>query len=74
VLVKSGRKWSDIDYRHLRVSAKARGEPVPDGWLRFKLSDTDYRRLSSTPDLAANFTVDRAAAQILGVRFLTCRQ
>jgi hypothetical protein len=49
----------------------ARGEPVRDGWLRFKLSDADYRRLSSTPDLAAIVTVDRAAAQILGVRFLT---
>ena len=50
----------------------ARGEPVRDGWLRFKVSDADYRRLSSTPDLAAIVMVDRAAARILGVRFLTC--
>ena len=39
----------------------ARGEPVRDGWLRFKLSDADYRRLSSTPGLAAIITVDRQA-------------
>jgi hypothetical protein len=43
---------------------------VQDGWLRFKLSDADYRRLSSTPGLAAIVTVDRAAGQILGVKFL----
>jgi hypothetical protein len=48
----------------------ARGEPVCDGWLRFKLSDADYRRLSSTPELAAIVTVDRQAGRILGVRFL----
>ena len=46
------------------------GEPVRDGWLRFKLSDADYRQLSSTPDLAAIVTVDRQAGQILGVKFL----
>jgi hypothetical protein len=48
----------------------ARGEPVRDGWLRFKLSDADYRQLSRTPDLAAIVTVDRQAGQILGVKFL----
>jgi hypothetical protein len=48
----------------------ARGEPVRDGWLRFKLSDADYRQLSGTPDLAAIVTVDRQAGQILGVKFL----
>jgi hypothetical protein len=48
----------------------ARGEPVQDGWLRFKLGDADYRRLSSTRDLAAIVTVDGAAGQILGVKFL----
>jgi hypothetical protein len=48
----------------------ARGEPVRDGWLRFKLSDDDYRRLAGTPDLSAIVTVDRKAGQILGVRFL----
>jgi hypothetical protein len=47
----------------------ARGEPVRDGWLRFKLSDADYRRLSSTPDLSAIVTVDREAGRILGVKF-----
>jgi hypothetical protein len=45
----------------------ASGEPVRDGWLRFKLSDADYR-LSST--LAAIVTVDRQAGQILGVNSL----
>jgi hypothetical protein len=48
----------------------ARGEPVRDGWLRFKLSDADYRRLVGTPDLAAIVTVDLQAGQILGVKFL----
>jgi hypothetical protein len=48
----------------------ARGEPVRDRWLRFKLNAADYRRLSSTPGLAALVTVDRQAGQILGVKFL----
>jgi hypothetical protein len=49
----------------------ARGEPVRDGWLRFQLSDADYRRLSNPGDLAVICTVDRQAAQILRVKFLT---
>lgn len=49
----------------------ARGEPVRDGWLRFKLPDPVYRELVSEPGLSAIVTVDREAAQILGVRFLT---
>ena len=48
----------------------ARGEPVRDGWLRFKLSDADYRQLAGTPGLAAIVTVDRQAGNILGVKFL----
>ena len=48
----------------------AKGEPVRDGWLGFKLSDTDYRRLAGAPDLSAIVTVDREAGQILGVKFL----
>ena len=47
----------------------ARGEPVRDGWLRFKLSDADYRRLAGD-GLSAIVTVDREAGQILGVKFL----
>jgi hypothetical protein len=46
----------------------ARGEPVRDGWLRFTLSDADYRRLADTP--RAIVVVDRQAGQILGVKFL----
>jgi hypothetical protein len=48
----------------------ARGEPVRDGWLRFQLSDADYRKLVNTPDLSAIVTVDREAGRILGVKFL----
>ena len=47
----------------------AKGEPVRDGWLRFQLSDADYRKLAATPDLGAIVTVDRQAGRILGVRF-----
>jgi hypothetical protein len=43
---------------------------VRDNWLRFKLSDADYLRLSSTPGLATIVVVDRQARQILGVRFV----
>jgi hypothetical protein len=43
---------------------------VRDNWLRFKLSDADYLRLSSTPALATIVVVDRQARQILGVRFV----
>jgi hypothetical protein len=44
---------------------------VRDGWLRFKLPDSVYRELVSEPGLSAIVTVDREAAQIFGVRFLT---
>jgi hypothetical protein len=47
----------------------ARGEPVRGGWLRFQLSDADYRKLVNTPDLSAIVTVDREAGRILGVKF-----
>jgi hypothetical protein len=47
----------------------ARGEPVRDGWLRFKLSDADYRKLAGD-GLSAIVSVDREAGQILGVKFL----
>ena len=46
----------------------ARGEPVRDGWLRFKVDDATYRQLAGE-GLSAVVTVDREAAQILGVRF-----
>jgi hypothetical protein len=46
----------------------ARGVPVRDGWLRFKLSDADYRQLAGE-NVSAIVTVDQNAAQILGVRF-----
>jgi hypothetical protein len=48
----------------------ARGEAVRDGWLRFQLSDADYRRLVNTPDLSAIVTVDRGTGRIMGVKFL----
>jgi hypothetical protein len=70
---ESGRYWSAAPpvYAHAPGRREiARGEPVRDGWLRFKLSDAGYRELSSTPDLAAIVIVDREAGQILGVKFL----
>jgi hypothetical protein len=48
----------------------ARGEPVRDGWLKFRVDDSTYRQLAGAPDLSAIVTVDRQAGQILGVRFL----
>jgi len=47
------------------------GEPVLDGWLRFKFRDDDpaYKKLASTPDLGAIVVVDRATRRILRVRF-----
>lgn len=45
----------------------ARGEPVSDGWLRFKLPDATYQLAGA--DLAATAVVDQAGGQILGVRF-----
>ena len=47
----------------------ARGEPVQDGWLRFRVDDATYRQLAG-PDLAAICTVDTRSAQIMSVRFL----
>ena len=49
----------------------ARGEPLRGGWLRFKVDDATYRQLAGE-GLAAIVTVDRDAAQILGVKF--CRR
>jgi hypothetical protein len=54
----------------VRLPQASPGGPVRDGWLRFKLNDADYRQLASE-GLSAIVTVDREAAQILGVRFLT---
>ena len=47
----------------------ARGEPVQDGWLRFKVDAATYRQLAG-PDLSAIATVDTRSSRILGVRFL----
>lgn len=47
-----------------------RGEPVQDGWLRFKVNDQVYRELTTVMNLGAIVTVDREAGRILGVRFL----
>jgi hypothetical protein len=41
----------------------ARGEPVQDGWLRFKVDDATYRQLAGD-DLSAIVTVDQAAGRI----------
>src|SRR5687767_2600569 len=49
-----------------------RGEAVAGNWVRFRLADADYRRLTSDPaKLRAIAVVDKQAGQILGVRFLT---
>jgi hypothetical protein len=45
------------------------GEAVRGGWLRFKLSDADYRKLTGR-DLGAIAVVDKGSAAILAVRFL----
>ena len=44
----------------------ARGEPVRGGWLRFQLSDADYRKLVNTPELSAmsQWTVRLAASWV----------
>jgi transposase len=70
---EAGRYWGQpAVYAHAPGRRNvARGEPVRDGWLRFKLSDADYRQLSNMPGLSAIVTVDRRAAQILRVKFLT---
>jgi hypothetical protein len=46
-----------------------RGEPVRDGWLRFALSEDNYRALARE-DVSAICTVDRQTGNILAVRFL----
>ena len=48
----------------------ARGEPVRDSWLRFQLSDADYRQLAGDPDVHAIAVVDRKTSRIMGVKFL----
>ena len=70
---EAGRYWGAPSvYAHAPGRRQlARGVPVRDGWLRFQLSDADYRRLAGAPGLAAIVTVDRQAGQILSVKFLT---
>jgi hypothetical protein len=69
--VESGRYWdASTVWAHSAGRREiARGEPVRDGWLRFKLSDADYRQLAGE-GLGAIVTVDRGTRTILGVRFL----
>jgi hypothetical protein len=70
---EAGRYWAaPTVYAHAPGRREvAPGEPVRHGWLRFQLSDADYRRLAGAPGLAAIVTVDRQAGQILSVKFLT---
>jgi hypothetical protein len=46
-----------------------KAEAVNDLWLRFRLSDSDYRALARE-GVSAICTVDRQAGRILSVRFL----
>jgi len=67
---ESGRYW---DARDVVAHAPGRreigrGEPVDGGWLRFTLSDSDYRQLAGE-GLSAIVTVDKEAGRILGVKF-----
>ena len=49
-----------------------RGEPVRDGWLRFKFrDDAANRELVSAPALSPIVTVDRKSSAILSVKFRT---
>jgi hypothetical protein len=68
---EAGRYWAAAPlYAHAPGRrAIARGEAVRDGWLRFKLSDADYRQPISE-GLSAIVTVDRGSGNILSVRFL----
>ena len=45
----------------------SRGEAVRDNWLRFKLSDADYRQLAGE-GASAVVVVDRGSGRIMGVR------
>jgi hypothetical protein len=67
---EAGRYGSQTVYAHAPGRRElARGQPVRDSWLRFKLNDADYRALSGE-GLSAIVTVDRKAGCILGVKFL----
>jgi hypothetical protein len=39
-------------------------------WVRFQLSDADYRQLAGDPDVHAIAVVDRKTSRIMGVKFL----
>ena len=47
------------------------GLPGDDGTMRFRFSlrDPVYKKLVSTPGLAATIVVDRSSSHIMGVRF-----
>jgi hypothetical protein len=67
-LVEAGRYW-DVPTVYASAAGRgevARGEAVRDGWLRFKLSDADYRQLVGRGVIV---TVDTGSSAILGVRF-----
>jgi hypothetical protein len=70
---ESGRHVPTIWARAAGLGEVGRSEPIRDGWLRFKLDDATYRQLAGE-GLSAIVTVDRDAAEILGVRFRHRRQ
>lgn len=71
-LMQADGSLSDPSPVFARVAGRGEighGEAVQDQWLRFQLSDTDYRALARE-GVSAICTVDRQAGVILGVRFL----
>ena len=71
-LTRANGSFGDTTPVFARVAGRGEighGEPVRDQWLRFQLSDGDYRALARE-GVSAICIVDRQAGVILGVRFL----
>jgi hypothetical protein len=67
---EAGRYGSQSVYAHAPSRRDiARGEPVRDGWLRFKVDDATYQQFAGE-DLSAIATVDRATGRMMAVKFL----
>jgi hypothetical protein len=65
---QAGSYWDYLSAPPTVLADGVRGEPVSGGWLRFRVSDSDYRELAG-PGLGATVVVDQAAGQIMSVSF-----
>jgi hypothetical protein len=70
VAAEEAGRYTDRVYAHGPGRREiARGEAVVDNWVRFRLSEADYRQLAGE-GLRAVAVVDQQTSNIMSVRFI----